>query len=70
MPRDLTMAGESVRISPALRQAPTLAGALADQVYQRIKDELFDFQLLPGDRFTEAELALRLGVSRTPVPPP
>ncbi|WP_459655358.1 GntR family transcriptional regulator, partial [Achromobacter xylosoxidans] len=48
-------------------QAPALAGSLAEQVYQRIKDELFDFRLLPGDRFTEAELALRLGVSRTPV---
>lgn len=61
------MTGESVRISPALRQAPALTGSLADQAYQRLKDALFDFQLLPGDRFTEAELALRLGVSRTPV---
>ena len=66
MPRDLTLR-DPVRISPALRQAPALAGSLADQVYQRIKDELFDFRLLPGDRFTEAELALRLAVSRTPV---
>lgn len=52
---------DSVRVGPALRQAPALAGSLAEQVYQRIKDELFDFRLLPGDRFTEAELALRLG---------
>ena len=43
------------------------ANALAEQVYLRVKDEIFDFQLLPGDRFTETELAARYGVSRTPV---
>ncbi len=40
---------------------------LADQVYIRLKAELHDFQLVPGDRFSEAELGARLGVSRTPV---
>lgn len=40
---------------------------LADQVYARVKGELHDFQLVPGDRFSEAELGARLGVSRTPV---
>ncbi|MDR7331575.1 GntR family transcriptional regulator [Roseateles asaccharophilus] len=40
---------------------------LAEQVYARLKAELNDFQLVPGDRFSEAELGLRLGVSRTPV---
>ena len=40
---------------------------LADQVYARLKAELNDFQLVPGDRFSEAELGTRLGVSRTPV---
>lgn len=39
----------------------------AEQVYQRIKREIFDFALLPGDRFTESEMAERCGVSRTPV---
>lgn len=58
---------ESVQISPALRPAPVQAGSLADQVYQRIKDDLFDFRMLPGERFTEADLVARLGVSRTPV---
>lgn len=43
------------------------ANPLAEQVYLRVKDEIFDFHLLPGDRFTETELAERLGVSRTPV---
>lgn len=40
---------------------------LADSVYQQLKSELFEFRLLPGDRFTEAEIAERTGASRTPV---
>ena len=40
---------------------------LADQVYATLKAELHDFLLVPGDRFSEAELGSRLGVSRTPV---
>jgi len=40
---------------------------LAATVYAQIKSDIFDFRLLPGDRFTETEVAERLGVSRTPV---
>ena len=40
---------------------------LADGAYAQIKKDIFDFQLLPGDRFSEAEIAERLGVLRTPV---
>lgn len=40
---------------------------LADSVYRQLKSELFEFQLLPGDRFTEGEVAHRTGASRTPV---
>jgi len=40
---------------------------LAERVHDAIKAEIFDFRLLPGDRFTETEIAQRLGVSRTPV---
>ena len=36
-------------------------------VYDQIKRDIFDFRLLPGDRFTETEVALQVGVSRTPV---
>src|SRR5687768_4317490 len=43
------------------------ARSLATSVYDRIKAEIFDFCLLPGDRFTETEVAARVGVSRTPV---
>lgn len=41
--------------------------SLGSTVYERIKGEIFDFHLLPGDRFTETEVAERVGVSRTPV---
>ena len=43
------------------------ANQTAEELYRKIKNELFDFLLLPGDRFTETELASRYGVSRTPV---
>jgi DNA-binding GntR family transcriptional regulator len=43
------------------------ARKLAEQVYDALKAELHDFQLVPGDRFSEAELGQRLGMSRTPV---
>jgi DNA-binding GntR family transcriptional regulator len=36
-------------------------------VYQKVKNEIFDFHLLPGERFSEADVAQRMGVSRTPV---
>lgn len=40
---------------------------LAATVYEQIKKDIFDFRLLPGDRFTETQVAERIGVSRTPV---
>ncbi len=40
---------------------------LADSVYEQLKSELFEFRMLPGDRFTEGEVATRTGASRTPV---
>ena len=44
-----------------------LHASLADTVYQRVKEDIAEFRLVPGDRFTESEVASRLGVSRTPV---
>ena len=41
--------------------------SLADTVYARVKHDIAEFRLVPGDRFTEGEIATRLGVSRTPV---
>ena len=46
---------------------PKPRALLADQVYAALKQQLQDFQLVPGDRFSEADIAQRLGVSRTPV---
>ena len=40
---------------------------LAESVYEQVKSDLFDFHLLPGDRFTEADVATKTGASRTPV---
>lgn len=40
---------------------------LAETVYQGLRDDIFDFRLLPGDRFAENDVAERLQVSRTPV---
>lgn len=39
----------------------------AEAVYAQLRDDIFEFRMLPGDRFTEGEIAMRLGVSRTPV---
>jgi DNA-binding GntR family transcriptional regulator len=40
---------------------------LADSAYVQLKQDIFDFRLVSGDRFSESEVAERLGVSRTPV---
>ncbi len=40
---------------------------LADQAYAQIKQMIFEFALMPGDRFSESELAQRVAVSRTPL---
>ena len=44
--------------------APT---TLAEQAYARVKAMIFDFSLMPGDRFSESELVERVQVSRTPL---
>ena len=40
---------------------------LADQVYANVKRALFNFELLPGERFSENQIVERTGASRTPV---
>jgi DNA-binding GntR family transcriptional regulator len=40
---------------------------LAERIYQQLKDDIFEFRLLPGDRFSEGGIAERMAVSRTPV---
>ena len=39
----------------------------AESAYRRIKAAIFDFVLLPGQGFTESDMAARLEMSRTPV---
>jgi DNA-binding GntR family transcriptional regulator len=48
---------------PAGAESPTLA----DQAHARIKQMIFDFVLMPGERISETELAQWVQVSRTPL---
>ena len=53
-----------------MEPTPSIAGPrakLAEHVYATLKSELHDFLWVAGDRFSEAEIGQRLGVSRTPV---
>jgi DNA-binding GntR family transcriptional regulator len=53
---------------PTAPKSPRKRSAkLAAEVYGRIRADIYDFRLLPGDRFSEGEIAERLQVSRTPV---
>lgn len=40
---------------------------LTERIYRQLKQSIFDFHLLPGDRFTESEIAEQVNASRTPV---
>ncbi len=40
---------------------------LAQRIYDTLKEDIRYFRLIPGDRFSESETSLRLGVSRTPL---
>ncbi|HSW08221.1 GntR family transcriptional regulator [Aquabacterium sp.] len=57
----------SLRPAAAVMPLPPEPATLADQAYARIKQMIFDFALMPGDRCSESELAQRLEVSRTPL---
>lgn len=46
---------------------PTPLLAHSERVFQQLRQEIYQFVLLPGDRFTEVDIARRLGCSRTPV---
>lgn len=48
-------------------EVPVRQMSLAERIYQKLKQDIFDFQLLPGDRFSESEIAKRMQASRTPV---
>ncbi|WP_321817264.1 MULTISPECIES: GntR family transcriptional regulator [unclassified Paraburkholderia] len=44
-----------------------IASNLAAQIYTQLKADIFDFRLMPGDKFSEGDIATRMQVSRTPV---
>ncbi|MFY9510891.1 MAG: GntR family transcriptional regulator [Rubrivivax sp.] len=56
-----------MRVVRSAADAVPARGNLAEQVYAALKSQMHDFRLVPGDRFSEAEIGARLGVSRTPV---
>ncbi len=41
--------------------------SVADRVYEALREDIFEFRLVPGDKFSETDIANRLGASRTPV---
>lgn len=41
--------------------------SLSELMYQRLKNDIFDFKLMPGERFSEVEIAASYQVSRTPI---
>jgi DNA-binding GntR family transcriptional regulator len=49
------------------RHTQVTPATLAHSAYTQLKLDIFEFRLLPGDRFSESEIAARLGMSRTPV---
>ncbi len=51
----------------AAARAAHAANPLAEQVYQQLKQDIFNFRLFPGDRFSENDIARHYGVSRTPM---
>lgn len=53
-------------LPPAARLARPAAATAAEAAYQRMKRRILDNALPPGSQRLEAELALELGISRTP----
>lgn len=61
-------AAPSTLIRPMpLASVPVERRSRADEVYEQLKRDIAEFQLVPGDRFTENSVTERLNVSRTPV---
>lgn len=55
------------RTAPKPAAGATHERSLAEVAYEKLKASIFDFELLPGDRFSETDIAVRLSMSRTPV---
>lgn len=57
----------SAAADAAAADAPAKAGSLPEYVYARLREDIFEMRLLPGDQITETEIAAYFKVSRTPV---
>lgn len=53
--------------TPSPRSQGDSSRSRAEAIYAQLKDDLFGLRLMPGDRFSEGELAERMRASRTPV---
>lgn len=60
------MTASNDKVTP-LRRNRKSAANLGERIYERLKQDIFDFRLMPGDRFSENEIAERVEASRTPV---
>ncbi len=58
---------ENGATEPADSASDRARASRSQGAYQTLRDDIFAFRLLPGDRFTENDVAERLGISRTPV---
>ena len=62
MPLPRTRAPASVALAA---DTPAETATLADQAHAQLKQLIFDFALMPGDRCSESELAQRLAITKT-----
>ncbi len=63
---DANLSHSSLQISDHGLSAKSNA-SLAQQAFESIKELIFNFDLIPGERFSEADLTQRLHISRTPL---
>jgi DNA-binding GntR family transcriptional regulator len=59
--------GASVQLADETGRESGEKETLAQSVYQRLKDNIFELRMPPGQRYSEQVLAASLGVSRTPL---
>lgn len=57
----------TIAVSTTACVSSTDKSGLVAQVYERLKSEIFEFSMAPGDRYSESELSTLVGASRTPL---
>src|SRR5207253_4259360 len=69
MARPAAMSDAAIRVIEGLAAAPgnVPRGAVGNQAYVLLRDAIIRTALPPGTPLSEAEVALRMGMSRTPV---